>query len=99
MAILAIVTGNITKSQYDSLRKEVSWEKNQPAGVILHVASFDERDRIHGADVWDSEQAMAAFFENHLIPAMKKLGIAQPESSVFPAYNINAYKGIEKHRI
>ncbi len=51
MAILAIFQGNISKSQYDALRAEVNWEKQQPQGGIFHAASFDEADHIHVADV------------------------------------------------
>ena len=99
MAVLAIVTGKISKSQYETLRKEIKWEKEQPAGAVFHAASFDAGDRMHVADVWESAEAMTTFFDKRLIPAMKKLGIAPPEATVFPIHNVNAYKAIEKHRI
>jgi hypothetical protein len=38
MSILAIFTGNnVTKQMYEALRKEVNWEQDHPAGVILHM--------------------------------------------------------------
>jgi hypothetical protein len=41
MPILAIFTGNnITKQMYETLGKEVDWEHNHPAGVILHAAAL-----------------------------------------------------------
>jgi hypothetical protein len=99
MAILAIFTGNISKSQYEAARKEIDWEGQQPQGGIVHVASFDNSDRIHVADVWESVDAMNAFVEQRLIPAFKKLGITPPEVAVYPVHNLNAYKSIDKHKI
>ena len=99
MAIMAFVSGKISKLQYESLRKEVRWEKDAPNGLVIHAAAFDAGDRIHVADVWDSTEEMAAFFEKRLGPAMKKLGISPLESVIYPIYNVDAYEAIEKHRI
>jgi len=99
MAMLAIFTGNIDQSQYDALRKEVNWEQQQPEGGIFHAASFDDSGNIHVADIWESAEAMNAFIEARLAPAMQKLQIAPPEVTVFPVHNINAYTSIEKYRI
>jgi hypothetical protein len=36
MAVLGIFTGQgFTKELYEELRKEVDWENNPPAGIIL----------------------------------------------------------------
>jgi hypothetical protein len=99
MAILAIFTGNISKSQYEALRTEVDWEKQQPQGGIFHAASFDEAGHVHVADVWESAEAMNSFVEKRLAPALQKLQIAPPEVAVYPVHNINAYQSIEKYRI
>lgn len=99
MAILAIFTGNISKSQYEALRKEVDWEGEQPRGGIIHAASFDESDRIHVADVWQSTDALNAFVGQRLMPAFEKLGIAPPEVAVYPVHNLNAYKSIDEHKV
>ena len=98
MPILAIFTGNVSKSQYEALRKEANWEGEQPEGYVFHAASFDDSDRIHVADVWESVESMNAFV-GRLRPVLKKLGIAQPEVAVYPAHNINVYKSIEKYTI
>ena len=84
MAILAIFTGNTSKSQYEALRKEVNWEQQHPAGGIFHAASFDDSGRIHVADVWESADTMNAFVEQRLLPAFTKLGLAPPEVNVLP---------------
>jgi hypothetical protein len=92
MAVLAIFTGKISKSQYESLRKEIHW-------AVFHAAGFDDGGHLHVADVWESPEAMNAFVEKTLGPAMKKLGISQPEVVVYPVHNMNAYQAIDKHRI
>jgi hypothetical protein len=99
MAVLAIFTGTITKSQYESLRKEANWERDNPAGGVFHAVGFDEVGGIHVADVWESPEAMNAFVGQRLMPAFKKLGISPPDVSVFPAHNVNAYKSIDKYRV
>src|SRR5512141_2012567 len=99
MAILAIFTGNVSKSQYEALRKEIDWERQQPQGVIIHAASFDDSDRIHVADVWESADAMNAYVGQRLMPAFKKLGIAPPKVAVYPIHNLNAFKSMDKHKI
>ena len=99
MAVLVIFTGNINKSQYEALRREVNWEKQQPQGGVFHAASFDDSGHIHVADIWESAEAMNAFVEQRLAPAMQKLQISPPNVEVYPTHNINAYKSIEKHTI
>jgi len=99
MAILAIFTGNISKSQYESLRTEIHWEKEHPAGAVFHAASFDAGDHLHVVYVWESQEAMNEFVDKRLGPAMKKLGISQPEVVVYPIHNVNAYHAIERYRI
>lgn len=99
MSILAIFTGNISQSQYEALRQEANWEGQQPNGGVFHCASFDESEQIHVADVWETAEAMGAFVEQRLAPAMQKLKITPPDVAVYPAYNINAYHTVEKYRI
>lgn len=99
MAIMALVTGKISRFEYESLRTEVRWEKDPPSGLVIHAASFDAGDHIHVADVWETKEEMAAFFEKRLGPALRKLGIPPLESVTYPVHNVDAYNAIEKHRI
>lgn len=100
MADLAIFTGrSITKDQYETLRKEIKWEKSHPEGVILHVAGFDEAGGIHVADVWESPEALNKFVTSSLMPTMKKHKIQPPDVQMFPVHNLNAYPSIEPHKL
>jgi hypothetical protein len=76
MAILAIFTGNnVTKQMYEALRKEVDWEHNHPAGVILHAAGFDDSgNNVRVADIWESEEHLNNFVSSRLMPVMQKGG-------------------------
>jgi hypothetical protein len=53
MPILAIFAGNnITRQMYETLRKEVDWENNHPAGLVLHSAAFDNSgNNVRVADI------------------------------------------------
>lgn len=99
MPVLAIFTGNISKSQYDALRAEVNWEKQLPDGGVVHAAAFDDSDRLHAADVWISADAMSAFVSNRLMPAVQKLGIEPPDVSVHAVHNLNAYASIDEYKL
>ena len=99
MAILVIFTGDISKDQYDTVRKEIDWDHNHPPGAVFHAASFDDSGRAHVADVWESPEDMNAFVQSSLVPAFQKFGFTPPNVEVYPAHNIGAYSGISKYRL
>jgi hypothetical protein len=100
MAVLAIFTGDgITRSMYESLRREVKRESQQPAGGLLHACGFDEKGNLHVADVWESAEAMGAFVDGRLLPAMKRLGVPPPSVAVYPAHNVNVHPGAAKEHL
>lgn len=97
MPILAIFTGDITKDQYEMLRKEVHWEDNLPSGAIFHAAAFDDSGGVHIADVWESPELLNDFVGKRLLPVLQKFGFNPPNVEVYPAHNINAYSAISKY--
>lgn len=100
MPVLAIFRGKgITKTMYESLRKEVHWENQLPDGAVFHVAGFDDKGDLHVADVWESTEKMNKFVEDRLLPAMKRLKIPAPEVEAYPTHNINAYALIEEYKL
>lgn len=100
MAILMIVVApKFTKENYELLRKEVDWEHKQPDGMIFHAASFDGAGGIHVADVWESQQAVDKFFDERLIPGMKKLNILPTMSKeIYPLHAAVAHEGVMQYR-
>ena len=99
MAVLALFAGSITQTQYDTLRKEIDWETNQPPGGILHIAAFDDAGYLQAADIWESPEDLNTFVEHRLMPAMQRHHIEPPTVSVFPTSVVQAFKAIEKFRI
>lgn len=78
----------LTAEQYDQLRDIVGWIDSRPVGGIAHLA-WSEADGLHGTDVWESEEAFAAFGQDRLGPAMAKLGIAaEPQVTFRPAHEV-----------
>ena len=99
MAILVIYTGQgVDKGQYEAVRKEVDWERRQPAGLVLQAAAFNDTG-IKVADVWESQQAFDEFLNKRLKPAMQKLKIAAPQVEIFPLHNVTAYQGVDQFKL
>jgi hypothetical protein len=94
MAVLAIFSGAMTPTQYDTLRFTVDWARNKPAGAILHAASFDEAGRIHVADVWASQEDLEDFISRRLMPVIGALRIPPPEVAIYPIHTLQAYEAI-----
>lgn len=99
MAVLAIFSGAMSRSQYDTLRFTVDWRSDQPVGGILHTAAFDDAGRLHVADVWESAEALHAFMRERLAPAIQSLRLQPPEVAIYPIHTLQAYGGISKYRI
>lgn len=78
----------LTPEQYDQLREHVQWDRDIPAGMTYHVASYDE-DTLHMTDVWDSEEQFVAFVQTRIIPGLQQLGIeGMPQSIVNQAHDV-----------
>jgi len=99
MPILAIFTGNVTKDDYDALRKEVDWENSWAPGAIIHVASVDDGGLVHVADVWESAEKMNAFVEQRLMPAFQKLNLSPPNVEVYPTHNVNVHSSVSEYQV
>ena len=99
MAVLALFSGNITKEQYEILRKEIGWEVSNPPGGIFHVAGFDEQGGMHVADVWESTEALNDFVGAKLIPTLQKHSIPAPDARVVPIHNANAYSAVDRFKL
>lgn len=79
-----------TSDQYDQVREKAQWEQNTPNGAKLHVCGFSD-DGMHILDVWESEDAFNAFFQQRVGPAVAEVGIqGQPEVAFFPMHGVFA---------
>lgn len=80
----------ITREQYETLRKDVDWEGRAPRGAKHHVAYFS-KDGFRVLDTWDTAQDFNHFVETRLMPGVQKLGIkSQPQVEIVAAHAIFA---------
>jgi hypothetical protein len=86
--ITHVVLEGVSKDQYDAVRKECGWLDDTPSGGYAHLAWW-EGDVNHNIDVWESEDAFAAFGEGRLGPAMAKVGVmVEPKVTFHPAHEV-----------
>lgn len=63
-----------TTTNYDRVQEALGTKDNPPAGGLVHTAGFDEEAGVFRIfDVWESEEAWNAFFNDRLMPAVKPL--------------------------
>jgi hypothetical protein len=99
MAILGIFTGQgFTKQMYEDLRKEVDWENNPPAGIILHAAALDKSGNVQVADIWESEQDFTNFINSRLKAGFDKIHAPMPKGELYQVHNINAHQAIDSYK-
>src|SRR5579862_9014412 len=80
----------LTPDQYDALREMVGWDRDVPAGMRFHVASFGD-GVLRMTDVWDSEELFGAFVQTRILPGLRQLGIpGQPDMLTHAAHEITA---------
>jgi hypothetical protein len=64
----------VSKAQYEQVRKDVGWETSVPKGARMHVAWF-ATDGFHVMDVWDSQNDFETFLGTRLQPSVQRAGI------------------------
>ena len=83
----------ITPDQYDTLRETVGWDRDVPAGMRFHVASFGD-GVLRMTDVWDSEELFGTFVQTRILPALSQLGIpGMPDMITQAAHEVTAVDG------
>lgn len=76
----------VSKEQYEIVRKDVAWETNVPRGAKYHVAWFGT-DGFHVIDVWDSQADFEHFMQARLAPSVERAAIkGQPSVQFSPAH-------------
>jgi hypothetical protein len=82
---------NVTKQQYDAVRKELTEAGEWPPdGCRLHVCFGDEQD-IRVSEIWDSPRQLEAFGET-LRPRLAAAGIQLTgEPEVFEAHIVETF--------
>src|ERR1700712_2569089 len=83
-----VVLKGVTGEQYDAVRAACGWLSEPPTGGLSHVTWWEGDDCV-SLDAWESEQAMQAFIEQRMAPAMAQAGVAvEPEATPLAAHEI-----------
>jgi hypothetical protein len=82
----------LAPEQYDELREVVGWDRDIPAGMRFHVASY-ANGILRMLDVFDSEEQFDVFVETRILPGLRKLGIpGYPEKIVAPVHELTVQR-------
>jgi hypothetical protein len=85
MPVIAhVVLEGVSREQYDAVRAACGWLDKAPTGGLAHLAWWEGADN-HNIDVWESEEAFAAFGQDRLGPAMAEVGVAIEPKVTFQA--------------
>ncbi len=85
---------------YESLRKEIDWERNPPKGALFHAAAFDDAgNTVHVANVWESKEDLNSFVSNRLMSHMISQKIPEPKVEMFQTNDVSIFPGIDKNRV
>lgn len=80
----------VSREQYEAVRKEVNWEGNTPAGAKLHVSWFAD-DGFHVLDLWETPQDFQKFVDERLTPGVQKVGVqGEPHVSISESHAVFA---------
>jgi hypothetical protein len=71
----------MSPEQSANVLKELGLESTPPAGQVVHIEGPMESGGVRVVDVWESQEAMDAFFRDRLMPAFQKVGVAIPADS------------------
>ena len=90
--VVRFPTSNVTKQQYDTVRKALEeageWP---PEGCQLHVCFGDEED-IRVSEIWESQEQLEAFGQK-LMPRLEEAGIKlSGEPEVFEAHVVESFQ-------
>ncbi len=78
----------VTREQYEAVRKEVNWEGDHPAGGKFHLSWFAD-DGFHVLDLWDSPKHFDDFVQTRLMPGVQKVGVqGEPKISISESHAI-----------
>ncbi len=80
----------VTKEQYEQVRRDVNWEGDHPVGAKFHTAWFGQ-DGFHVFDLWESAADFDRFVRERLTAGTQKAGIqGQPKVELAEAHAIFA---------
>jgi len=65
----------VSREQYEAVRRSVNWENDVPKGAKFHVAWFGD-DGFHVVDLWESAADFQSFVQDRLTPGVQQAGVS-----------------------
>lgn len=75
----------VTKAIYEQTREQVNFEEDVPKGLVVHIATFDDKGA-RVTDVWESEEDFNNYARDRLLPVIGKLMGTEPNIEVYPLH-------------
>ena len=82
-AVVVLEFDGVTKAQYDAVNAELGIDMDAgtgpwPDGLTTHVGGANDAGEFMVVEVWDSQDAQAAWMNSTLGPALGKVGVPAP---------------------
>src|SRR4051795_9974033 len=83
---------NLTREQYDKVNETLASRSQEdsndpPQDLHMHVC-FGDEGHLLVSEVWESEQAWRAMYDNALLPALDEVGVQHGGMQVIPIESI-----------
>ena len=78
-----------TQEQYDAAVEQLNLAQSLPEGGIFHAAG-PTADGWRVVEVWESQEAADAYFEERLGQVLQNLGVSLGRPDTFPVHNVIA---------
>ena len=78
-----------TQEQYDAAVEQLNLAQSLPEGWIFHAAG-PTADGWRVVEVWESQEAADAYFEERLGQVLQNLGVSLGRPDTFPVHNVIA---------
>jgi hypothetical protein len=81
--VIIVKWEGFTESTYEKVVEEINLKGDPPKGLLLHVASFDDKG-LRVTDVFETEEDFHNFTKDRLMPVAGEMVKTEPEIEIYP---------------
>jgi hypothetical protein len=85
--VIIVKWEGFTESIYEKVIEEINLEGDAPKGMLLHVASFDDKG-LRVTDVFETEDDFHNFIQDRVMPVAGKMVKTEPVIELYPLTNL-----------